>query len=522
MLFLGKCVFSFTKNSVNLYIPRSLFLQKRLFMSAVSASSKQSDFGVVISEQDRSNRPNYDIENPLETPSGFTNYTIEEMRVISLWKQTLSNEYQLFGFTPIDLPPVEYACNLQKAGGLEKQIFGVSRLQDGSLTKLGLPFDRTVPLARFIAKNFQKMRFPYSRSDINWSWRGEHAQAGRYRAFIQADVDTVAPSLNALADAQSIAAIVKGLQKLKVPNFNLYVNHVDAARDFLRYAKVSKDQYNDALRIIDKLKPDNEKDVVQELASVIFSSDLLEAKNLLKAMSYQGSLEDFKFPHEPSEEAKKGIDHLLEVQKHLKGMGIDSKMIRFVPNLARGLDYYTGVVFETFMPGREKYGSIASGGRYDNLISAFDPKVKLQGVGGSIGLTRLFDVMKIEKLVDLSHETTAKVFVGCRTEEELKTALSLATGLREKNISVELNLQKPKVGKQLTFADGKGFSIAAIAMNKDEIILKDLRTKKTSDQPTKQDKFTSIEEAVEAIAKKVLGIELNALAHIEAIEEKGE
>lgn len=459
-------------------------------------------------------RPKYTVNNPLQSPSGFTDYTIQEMQAMTKMKTQLAAVYEEDGFTQLDPKPVEYAANLQKTGGVTKQIFGVSNLQLGQITDLGIPFDRTVPMAIYIAKNHSTMKFPYWRQDINWSWRGENASAGRFRAFYQADVDIVAAELNALADAQCIATLAKGLQRLGVPKFVLLLNHVEVARDFLREAGVQPGDFKNALRVIDKLKPNNESDVIDELVQVV-NLTKEKAAALLKAMSYKGPISSFNFPHKPSDEGIAGLKHLQEIEASAIELGVNPEMLEFAPSLARGLDYYTGVVFETFMPGKEKYGSIASGGRYDDLISEFNPNVKLKGVGGSIGLTRLFAVMVQEGLVDLTKQTSAQVFVGYRSNTERKTALAAATALRKLGISVELNIAKQKSTKQIALADEKGIPVGLFIQDKEgepvesngkklyPIFVKDMRNKKSSDKQTDQIDCTTLSEALTAIRSLV-------------------
>lgn len=473
-------------------------------MTAIAASRgvprEQTEFGEVVLKNE-SGRPDYRVNDPLSTPAGFIDYDAKTMTVTTRWKQLLAENYRQFGFTEIDTPPVEYAANLQLTGGLDKQIFGISRLQDGSLTKLGLPFDRTVPMAVFIAKNATKMTFPYSRYDIGWSWRGEHAAPGRYRAFIQADVDTVAPKLSPLADANCIAALIKGLERLGVPPCNVFLNHVGIAHSFLAEEGIAPSHFKDALRVIDKLKPENEQEVVKELADTIPDFKEERAKALLEKMSYRGPLSDFIFRGSPTEDGLAGLAHLREIEQLALQMGVKPDVLQFAPGLARGLNYYTGVIFETFMPGREKYGSIASGGRYDNLVGEFNSRVKLQGVGGSIGLTRLYDVMKLEQLVDLSRQTSAQVYVGYRTQEEQPTALRVATALRERKVYTEINATISKVKNQLKHADDKGIPYTILVMNHNEILVKETHIKKESEGRTNQHSFETIDEAVRFVEK---------------------
>ncbi len=168
----------------------------------------EEEFGEIVAGGERA-RPDYSVMHPLQAISGYTNYSPHEMTVVSEWRKALMHVYQLHGFTGIELRPVEYAQNLLQKGGMGKQIYGVSRLQDGGLTKLGLPFDRTVPLAIFIAQHVHELAFPYSRSDIGYAFRGEHASKARYRAFYQADIDVIDRKLNIKADALVLGTTVK-------------------------------------------------------------------------------------------------------------------------------------------------------------------------------------------------------------------------------------------------------------------------------------------------------------------------
>jgi len=192
---------------------------------------------------------------------------------------------------------------------------------------------------------------------------------------------------------------------------------------------------------------------------------------LLDQMDYRGSFIDFKFPFKPSDEAVASLVHLQSIENMVSLMGVEKGVLQFAPNLARGLDYYTGVVFETFIPGKEKYGSVSSGGRYDNLVGDFNPKIQLQGIGGSIGLTRLFDVMLAENGVDLSKQTTSQILVGYRTMDEgcFEKALEVATALRNLGVNTELYTSDVKMKKELQLANKKGIPYTVLVMNKDEI-----------------------------------------------------
>ncbi len=418
----------------------------------------------------------YRVSDPIASISGYTDYNPQEMTVMSTWLQSIPEVYRSYGYTGIVLRPLEYAENLLKKGGLDKQIFGVSRLQDGSLTKYGLPFDRTVPMALFIANHYREISFPYKRWDINYSYRGEHAKAGRYRAFFQADNDIVDKKLTFRADAESIATMIKALESIGIRGFHVYLNHISVAKAFIRAAGVPDALCNDVLRIIDKLKPDNRAEVIVELRETVPGFGEAAAEELLASMSYQGPLSEFTAPL--PEGGDVGFTHLVNVERMCIAMGVTPGTILLDLKLTRGLDYYTGIVFESFIEGREVYGSIASGGRYSDLVDGFSGvSTGLEGVGASIGLTRLFDVMKAEGVLDLSKQTTAPVFVGYRTLAEgcFEKALEVAKEIRAAGIDVEFYVSETvRVKNQLTLCNNKGIPFAVMVMNPDEIIIKEL------------------------------------------------
>ncbi len=415
-------------------------------------------------------RPDYSVSDPLGPVSGFTNYDVYEMRAVSDMLKRIGDVYRMYGFTGIVTPPFEYADNLLQKGGL-KEIYGLSRLQTGLLTKLAVPFDRTVPTAIFVARNEQNLKLPYKRFSNEYSCRGENATKGRYRAFYQCDVDIFDKELTAGADAETITAMIKALDAIGVKDCNVFLNHVQIAKAFVADAGIADDKLNDALRIIDKLKPYNWDEVVTELSTLTPDHSIEAANELLQNMNYRGSISDYQFKKPLGKDAIQGFQHLVEIEKTCVGMGIRKGIIQFCTSLTRGLDYYTGVVFESFIPGKEKYGSIASGGRYDDLVNGFTD-AQIQGVGASIGLTRLFDVLKDVNAVDLSKQTSAQVFVGYRTKEEgcYEKALEVATALRDRGISVELyTAKKVQVAKELDICNKKGIPCAVMVMRADEL-----------------------------------------------------
>ncbi len=443
-------------------------------------SVPDDDFGDIVRASNAPNeRPDYSVNDHLATISGFTNYNAKEMRVIASWVNKLTAVFRKYGFTGLVLRPVEFTENLVKKGGLTKQIYGLSRVQDGSLTKYALPFDQTVPLAIFLAQHSNETTFPYMRYVVGHVFRGEHASKGRYRAFIQADNDYVDRELTPVADATTLVTTVRALQAMDARDFNVLVNHIVIAKAIIADAGVPENNFEDALRAIDKLKPDNRVEVVQELLANVPELSQEQAEDLLDRMSYRGPLADFRFEKDLGPKAEAALRDLVEMESIATRMGLEKNTVIFALNLTRGLDYYTGVVYETFIRGKERYGSIASGGRYDKLVDGYSNKeTGLQGVGISIGVTRFFDIAKELQLIDLSRQTEAQVFVGYRIKEEgcFEKAIDVATSLREAGINVELYASnRVKVKKQLDMVNSKGIPFAVLVMDKEEIIVKNMK-----------------------------------------------
>lgn len=465
---------------------------------------EDEDFGEIV-QTAAGGRPNYEIVDPMTPISGYTNYSIEQMVAISEWKERIVQVYQRNGYTGLETRPVEYAALLQKKGGIDKQMYGLSRMQDGTLTKLGLPFDRTVPLAIFVAQNVNKLTFPFLRHDTGWAFRGENAQKGRYRAFLQSDTDIISRNPSIKEDAQAAVTIIQALRSIGVSECVMYINHIAVAKGFIAMAGIPDESFATALRAIDKLKPWNFQEVVDEIVQNIPGIVPEKATNLLNTMSYEGPLSEFEIPQDFPEAARKGLESLIQTENMVETMGIEKGVLKFRPFLTRGLDYYTGIVYETFIPGKERYGSIASGGRYDSLIDDLSKKkTGLGGVGISIGLTRLFDVMQDLGKVDLTRQSCAEMFVAYRSEDQYFAALKLARALRERGIKTEIYLsgdEKIKVKNQLALCDAKKIPFAALVMNEDELILKDMTVSaKTAENQTT---FSQIEELVAAAFQSI-------------------
>lgn len=380
--------------------------------------------------------------------------------------------YRLSAFLPIDTPALEYSeILLGKGGGeTEKQVF---RFTDSGSRDVALRFDLTVPLARFTALHFASLTFPFKRYQIAKVWRGEKPQAGRFREFIQCDVDILGED-NALSDAEILLVIADALRELSL-SFTVHVNSRSLFNRFLK-SKGLSGKKDEILREIDKIAKTGEESVMQNL-SVICSEKSAEAlldfittdKNAAaeESISY---LEE-KIGEGETEEGKR----LREVFAFLRAAGVEKHFV-FDPSVARGLDYYTGIVFETFLDDAPDIGSVSSGGRYDNLCALYT-KEKVSGVGASIGVDRLISAM--EKLGKLSGRKGFSDVLIFRTEAtDLNKAFAAAAAFRREGLSCEVYPSLKKMKSQYAYAESKGARWGA-TLEEDALSLKNLSTRET-------------------------------------------
>ena len=382
--------------------------------------------------------------------------------------EALRTTYSLYGFTPLDTPAIESADVLLAKGGgeTEKQIY---RFQKGD-SDLALRFDLTVPLAKYVALHYGELSFPFRRYQIGKVYRGERAQRGRFREFYQADIDIIGDGkLDIVNEAEIPSIIYKTFTTLGLKRFQIRVNNRKILNGF--YASLGlSEKSGDIMRTVDKLEK-----IGAEKVSVILTEDLgltaEQANAILDFMAIRGTnaevltaLEGYRGKHELFD---LGLDELTTVTKYLAAFGVPEENFAVDLTIARGLDYYTGTVYETCMLDHPEIGSICSGGRYDNLAEYYIDK-QLPGVGISIGLTRLFYVLGEQNMLNNNLNTAPADVLILPMTEDLAPAITLATALRSEGIRVQLYAEQKKFKAKMSYADKLGIPYA-VFLGEDEI-----------------------------------------------------
>jgi histidyl-tRNA synthetase len=401
------------------------------------------------------------MSDKYHNPSGFPENLPAEQIVEERMKAAMRKAAESFGYVPLETSAVEYIDTISSKGDIDKEIYTISRALAEGETKesdRALRFDLTVPFARYVAQHYGELVFPFKRYQIQRVWRGERPQKGRFREFYQADIDVIAnEKLPLFFDAEVVSVVASILENFKFGNFTIHINN----RKFLQGILLGFDISNTetALRIIDKFDKvgfDTTK------ASLVAELDMADedANTLLTMLDKQVAMKDvenfFKEITIENEVLSEGKAELLEVANYLLHVKSATGKFMLNPRIARGLDYYTGSVYETTIDGLEKYGSICSGGRYANLAGKFINK-KLPGVGISIGLSRLLDIIKNEKLISFDSSSLTKVVIGLLSEEQRQEANTVAQKLREKGINTEVIYNGAiDFGKQIAYKEKKG------------------------------------------------------------------
>lgn len=411
---------------------------------------------------------------------GFKDYLPEEMipRQEIIFK--VIKVFESYGYSPLETPALEYAETLVGKYGDEgeKQLY---RFKDNGGRDVGLRFDLTVPLARVVAMYQNDIPLPFKRYQIQTVYRAEKPQKGRFREFYQCDVDCVGTS-SMLADAEYIQIASDLFKELGVKDYQVKINNRKVLNGLFEYAGVKKNQVNDVFAAIDKLPKIGEAGVVEELNKIKLSKD--QVAKIMDFAKITGKNIDIISKLEKliggTESGRQGILELTQVVDYLTSAKITDKYCAIDLSIARGLEYYTGTVYETFIGGAEKLGSVFSGGRYDDLIGMFLNK-KIPAIGYSLGLDRLFVVLQEIGLIKVGKKTPAQVLVTIFDGSTIAKAISVAKQIRAKGINVELYTGDGDLGKQFKYADKLGIPYVVV-IGPDEIrdrkiTIKDLNKK---------------------------------------------
>jgi len=386
-----------------------------------------------------------------KTLPGFMELNPNDQVKFNQMKETIMRSYERFGFLPLDTPVIELSeVLLAKAGGeTEKQIY---RFTKGD-TDLSLRFDLTVPLAKYVAEYYNDLAFPFKRYQIGKVYRGEKAQKGRYREFYQCDIDIIGDGeLSIINDAQIPSIIYNTFKELGFDDFTICINNRKILNGLFSSLGLS-DEATDILRIIDKIEKIGEDAVKGELEVLGISAEAIDV--IINFVTIEGSIDEKIDRLEKFEISNElfaaGVKELSDVIKYIRALAVPEGFFTIDLKIARGLDYYTGTVYETFLNDYRKIGSVCSGGRFDNLAEYYTDK-KLPGVGISIGLTRLFYQLSQMDAIKADRESISDVLI-IPMETEIDECLKVASKLREAKINTDIYFEDAKMKKKMKYAD---------------------------------------------------------------------
>ncbi len=418
-------------------------------------------------------------------------YLPQEQLQFNRLVEIIRRTFELYAFLPIETPSAERREVLTSKGGVEKEIYALTRLaeadDDEAATKGALRFDLTVPLARYVAMRERELAFPFRRYQIQRVWRGETPQArkGRFREFYQCDIDIInRDKLSYLAEAEIPSVIYSVFREMAIGEFRIRINNRKVLKGLLHEFGVKDEKSASVLRALDKVEKEEaakvRADLEQEGLSRSAASELHELISTRRdTAATLESLARIK-----NDTAAQGLDELRKIVEAIRQFGVPDSAFAVDLGVVRGLDYYTGTIYETTLVGSPELGSICSGGRYDDLASYFTD-TRLPGVGISIGLTRLFSKLKEAGLLQPLPKSPAEVLVTTMDPKYLDRYFTLARLLREAGINTEVYLETAKLGNQLTYADRKGFRVAIIAgeneFAKNVVQIKNLSAKSARD-----------------------------------------
>ena len=405
----------------------------------------------------------------------------------------IRRNFELYGFLPIETPSAERREVLTSKGGVEKEIYALTRLaeadDDEAATKGALRFDLTVPLARYVAMRERELAFPFRRYQIQRVWRGETPQArkGRFREFYQCDIDIInREKLSYLAEAEIPSVVYSVFREMAIGEFRIRINNRKVLKGLLQEFRVPEDKSAEVLRTLDKVEKEEAARIVEELVRAGLPNapatrlyQLIAAKrDTRETLAELGEMRN--------ELCVQGVEELRKVVEAMGQLGVPQAAFAVDLSVVRGLDYYTGTIYETRLVAHPDIGSICSGGRYDDLASYFT-ETRLPGVGISIGLTRLFSKLSEAGLLRPLARTPAEAIVVTMDGRYLANYLEIATRLRAAGINTEVYLEQAKLKNQLAYADRKGFRVAVIAGENEfaeaKVQIKNLTTQEATVHP---------------------------------------
>lgn len=411
---------------------------------------------------------------------GFMELTPDNQILFNKMKDTIRKNYEKFGFLPIDTPIIEKSeVLLAKGGGeTEKQIYKVVK----GKADMSLRFDLTVPLARYVAQYYSDLSFPFKRYHIGKVYRGERNQRGRFREFYQADIDIIGnETLDIINDAEIPSIIYSTFKDLGFDSFTIKINNRRILNGFFASLGIEDSKY--VLRTVDKIEKIGVDNVKEELREQELSEDNIDS--IIEFIGIKGTNDEIisrlKELNITNEQFLQGVEELEDTVKYIRLFQVPEENFAIDLTIARGLDYYTGTVYETFLDDYPQIGSVCSGGRYDDLATHYT-KQKLPGVGISIGLTRLFYQLTEAKIIEAKENSLIDIMIIPMKGYE-DNGIELSSKLRAEGIYTQIYFENTKLGKKFNYADKLNIPYV-IVIGEDEVKSQEysLRDMKTGDQ----------------------------------------
>lgn len=393
------------------------------------------------------------------TLPGFMELLPKDQVVFNQLVDIIKTNFEKYGFLPIDTPVLEKAeVLLAKGGGeTEKQVYAFTK----GTTDIAMRFDLTVPLARYTVEHFSDLNFPFKRYQIGKVYRGERAQKGRYREFYQCDIDIIGNGkISLVNDAECPAVIYSIFREFDFGKFTININNRKILNGFFKSLEVKSTE--EVMRIIDKIDKIGVDNVKEELAKVGMSAENID--KLISFIEIDGTKEEIiealKNLDCDNEDFIKGVEELETVVKYMRAYGVEDDYFKINLKIARGLDYYTGTVYETFLDDHRELGSVSSGGRYDNLAGYYTTNL-MPGVGMSIGLTRLFSKMQELGLIKETKSEVSDIII-IPMEETMVESIEILSRLQKEGISATIYAESGKMGKKFKYADALDIKYALV------------------------------------------------------------